>query len=50
MQLKVRTNFGHEFQIPEDSVLESVEAMKWVLLYLSNGHDRCHREHLAQGG
>jgi hypothetical protein len=27
---------------PEDSNLASVEAMKWVLLYLSIGHNRCH--------
>jgi hypothetical protein len=27
---------------PEDSVLASVEAMQWVLLYLSVGNDRCY--------
>jgi hypothetical protein len=27
---------------PADSTLESVEAMQWVLLYLSIGHDRCY--------
>jgi hypothetical protein len=26
----------------EDSNLASVEAMQWVLLYLSIGHDRCY--------
>jgi hypothetical protein len=26
---------------PEDSNLASVEAMQWVLLYLSIGHDKC---------
>jgi hypothetical protein len=33
--------------------LASVEAMQWVLLYLSighDGHDRCCLEHLAQYG
>jgi hypothetical protein len=30
----------------EDSNLVSVEAMQWVLLYLSNGHDRCYCEYL----
>jgi hypothetical protein len=38
-------------QNPEDSNLAwSVEAMQWVLLYLSVGHDRCYWEHLAQHG
>jgi hypothetical protein len=32
----------------DDSNLAKVEAMQWVLLYLSNGHDRCYREHLTQ--
>jgi hypothetical protein len=27
---------------PDDSNLASVEAMQWVLLYLSIGHDRCY--------
>jgi hypothetical protein len=27
---------------PEDSNLVSVEAMQWVLRYLSGGHDRCY--------
>jgi hypothetical protein len=27
---------------PEDSKVASVEAMQWVLLYLSLGHDRCY--------
>jgi hypothetical protein len=27
---------------PEDSNLASVEAMQWVLLHLSIGHDRCY--------
>jgi hypothetical protein len=32
----------------EDSNLASVEAMKWALLYLSNDHDCCFCDHLAQ--
>jgi hypothetical protein len=35
---------------PEDSNLASVEAMQWVLLYLSIGRDKCYWEHLAQHG
>jgi hypothetical protein len=35
---------------PEDSNPESVEAMQWVLVYLSIGHGRCYSEHLAQRG
>jgi hypothetical protein len=27
---------------PEDSNLVGVEAMQWVLLYLSTGHDTCY--------
>jgi hypothetical protein len=27
---------------PEDLNLASVEAMQWVLLYLSIGHDKCY--------
>jgi hypothetical protein len=27
---------------PDDSNLQSVEAMQWVLLYISIGHDRCY--------
>jgi hypothetical protein len=34
----------------EDSSQASVEAMQWVLLYLSIGHDKCYSEHLAQQG
>jgi hypothetical protein len=35
-------------KIPEDSDWASMEAMQWVILYLSITDDGCYREHLAQ--
>jgi hypothetical protein len=35
---------------PEDSDLVIVEALQWVLLYVSIGHGRRQCEHLAQHG
>jgi hypothetical protein len=35
---------------PDDANLAGVEAMQWVLLYLSIRHDRCYWERLAQHG
>jgi hypothetical protein len=35
-------------KIPEDSDRASMEAMQWVILYLSIADDGCYREHLAQ--
>jgi hypothetical protein len=35
---------------PEDSNMESMEAMQLVLLCLSIGRDKSYQEHLAQSG
>jgi hypothetical protein len=48
--LESDTTEGTATDSESELVEDTVEAMHWVLLYLSISHDRCYSEHLTQHG